>query len=198
MAAMRASRLWAVAAMACLAVTVAACGSSSPGATGRTLPTPGLGANSTQVENFFEQQGGGHFQVGAITGGLIGYAIYKGVNEGCPVTLGGTADNVNEVHLFCSSGGAITSTPEQTRSIIKATVHRFAPGVTDWATQIVNKDLAAGTATEDDKKVTGKISVEISRTPMGEINLDIRPQQLTLHAPSSVTSTTARQTARTP
>ncbi len=191
MSVMRNSKLWLVAATACLAVAVAACGSSSPGSTATSLPSPGLGANSTQVEKFFEQQGGGHFEVGGITGGLIGYAVYKNQSEGCPVSLGGTADNVNVIHLFCSFGGVITSTPSMAKTIIKNTVHRFAPGATDWSAQVVERDLA-GTTSHDDKKVTGKISVEITRAagPSGELNVNIEPQQLTLKPPVTPKSTT--------
>lgn len=192
---MRALRTLTVAAVACLATTLAACGSSAP--TPPTIHAPGVGATLQQVQKFFESQGGGHWQAGAITGGIVGYAVGDGSGPSCPVSLGGTPNNINGIHVFCSFGGAVASTATQAQSILTATVHRFAPGATDWTRQKLQVYLdPSTTASLSGKKVAGKNAVILTRAsdPSGELNLTIEPEVLTLKppikSPTPITTTT--------
>jgi hypothetical protein len=188
---MRSLRPLVLAALAGIAVVLTACGSSSP--TAKTIREPGVGANLRQVQAFFGSQGGGHWQAGSITGGIVGYAVFHGLTAACPVSLSGTVYNITNINLFCRFGGAITSNPQQARSIITATVHRFAPGATDWVGPQLDAALAPNTtAAQNAKKRANGNAVLFTRAPgqNGAVTLIIEPYALSLGPPSGPTTTT--------
>jgi hypothetical protein len=188
---MRSLRPFILVAVACAGALLAACGSSAPPQP-RTIPNPGIGASLSQVQKFFESKGGGQWRAGTFTGGIVGYAT-SDAQGACPVSLGGTTKQINGINLFCDFGGAISSNYGQARSIITATVDRFAPGASKWVRQQLDADMAPGqTAGNSAKKVFGKLAVTLDRGKgqFGELNLLIQPYQL-VASPPGQTSTSS-------
>jgi hypothetical protein len=139
---------------------LAAC-SSSPPAT-KPIPTPSLGVDLDAAQKFFNGMGGGGWRVGALIGGVIGYASGDESGYHCDVQLGGRVSALNRVFVACMSGGPSSATPQQAAQVFNATVHRFVPGATRWAQETTAGMVAnAPSGNSGHHKIVNSTSVEI-------------------------------------
>jgi hypothetical protein len=157
-------RRWTAAAGAALAVILGACGPDAIEIP--APPAPGLGVSLKTVEAFFDSQGGGGWIPGSITGGHVGYAAGSAQGQVCPSLISGVSD-VSRIIVGCPQALAAT--------VMVATIHRFAPGASTWATQQLSAALQSPSGTA--KTTTGPTSVQISHTPT-MVTLTIQPKAL--------------------
>jgi hypothetical protein len=166
-------RIPAIATFMLLVVALAACG-GSPATT--TIPTLGLGISLHHAEQFFNQQGGGGWIPGEVTGGEIGYAAGNAAGRYCPAQLSGEVGNLNHIYVACLNQAVAKATPEEAAAIIEATVHRVVPGATDWAREtMATLSSSSSTATSTYTKISGPTYLSISQSPPGLV-LEIEPE----------------------
>jgi hypothetical protein len=175
----------ALATMCCLA----ACSN-----TGNPTPAPlGLGVTLSHAKHFYESMGGGPWERGAYTGGILGRSSSGKYGEPCSAVMAGTS-NVNTLILDCttSTNGTITQLQDQ----VDKTVHRFAPAATSWVTSQLATDAQTpvGTTTPIAQKTFNGVNVSITSglSPTGgRLLLTLRPEAFVPKA--ATTSTVAKK-----
>jgi hypothetical protein len=166
-----------------LTLLLAAC-SSSPPAT-KPIPTPNLGVDLDAAQKFFNGMGGGGWKVGALIGGVIGYASGDENGYHCEVQLAGRVVALNRVFVSCLPSGPSMATPQQAAQVFNATVHRFAPGASRWAQETTAGMVANPSSVEPgDHKTVNSTFVEIQGSSVGA-TLVIEPEATAKAQPGS-------------
>jgi len=137
-----------------LGLLLMACGGAkAPARTTTTTLQAALPITLSEVEGFFNSQGGGDWTRGQSLGSslynLVGSGGRNATNSLCPTSIVGPAGStaVSLISVDCVLGGPPASTNEQARGLIEAAVQEFAPGATQWVRENVGRDLG-GTVTQ--------------------------------------------------
>ncbi len=147
-------------AIATLAVLLGAC---STQALPPSPPPPTLGVKVGAVKTFFESHGGGHWTVGQLTGGEVGYAAGNAQGQYCPMLIDGA--EVSEILITCRLNGPSSSTPQEVTAVVQGAIDHFVPGASAWAAQNLSDEFASKAPSDFAKTTSGHKSVKIVRTP---------------------------------
>ncbi len=158
-----------VLATASLALLLGAC---STQALPPSPPPPTLGVKVGAVETYFESQGGGHWTVGRLTGGKVGFAAGNAQGQYCPMLING-APEVSEILITCRLNGPLSSTPQEATAVAQSAIDHFVPEASAWATQHLSDEFASQAPSSFAKTTSGDKTVKIVRTP-ADLTLSIQ------------------------
>lgn len=173
-----------------LAVATTACTSSGI----PTPATPTLAITLTQMQRFFDANGGGGWMPGKLTGGIVGYADGGSFGKPCRALMGaaGTKRKIEQLYVTCITGTNASVVP-QIETFLRATVQRVAPAAATWFGPALDAAVTSPTPSRAPAYRVAKgtyVSVQVAGSPGQNqtVNVEIAPEAaspLAVHAKGS-------------